>query len=195
MSVDMPSHPFQTIPLLENWNNLKKPRVVARRWGFHSRKQKKTKKTLHVNGHAQSPLADHTSDSPRPKVFFFLDWNRHLSASTLGFFNLFWCGHAQSALPDHTSDSPGPKVFLYFFGFLDWNRHLPVSTIGFFNLFWFGHAQRWCWLPLLGPVEISSPGQAHVHSVCEKAQAAAHVLAIYIYIYIYIYTYYIEYHA
>ena len=81
---------------LDNWNNLKKSRVVARRWGFHSRKPKKNKKTLHVSGHAQPPLPDHASDSLRPKVFLiffgFLDWNLHLPASTLGFFNLFWFG-------------------------------------------------------------------------------------------------------
>ena len=141
-SVGMPSHTSRA--LLENWNKLKKPRAVARRWGFHSRKPKKTKKTLHVSGHAQPPLPDHTSDSPGPKVFLifvsFLEWNLHIPASTLGFFNLVWFGHAQPSLPDHTSDSPGPKVFLVFFGFLDWNLHLPASTLGFFNLFWFGHA-------------------------------------------------------
>ena len=74
---NLPSRPSQptsqmiSTSLLENWNNLKKPRVVARRLGFHSRKPKKNKKTLHVSGHAQPPFPDHASDSPGPKVFWF----------------------------------------------------------------------------------------------------------------------------
>ena len=108
-------------------------------------KTKNNKKTLHASGHAQPPLPDHTSDSLSSKVFLFffgfLDWNLHIPASTLGFFNLFWFGHAPPPRPEHTSDSPGPKVFFVcFFGFLDWNLHLQASTLGFFNLFWFGHA-------------------------------------------------------
>ena len=70
--------------------------------------------------------------------FCFIDWNLHIPASTLGFFNLFWFGHAQPALPHHTSDSPGPKVLVFvFWGFIDWNLRLPASSLGFFNLCWF----------------------------------------------------------
>ena len=131
---NLPSRPSQTTSqmtltsLLENWNNLKKPRVVARRLGFHSKKPKKNKKTLHVSGHAQPPFPDHASDSPGPKVFLFffcfLDWNRYLPASTLGFFNLFWFGHAQPPFPDHASDSPGPKDFFFSTGIVTF-QHRP----------------------------------------------------------------------
>ena len=98
--------------------------------------------------------------------FCFLDWNLHIPASTLGFFNLFWFGHAPPPRPDHTSNSPGPKVFLLFLGFF-WLESSPSSIDPRF----FQFVLVW-----------TCPAYTRMSIFPGSAEAG---LAIYIYIYIY----------